>query len=153
MEMADVKEFLNPKSMLPPGVAGAVAMMIANSLWVAFGLPQAWAALLVSFLFGILAVAATPAPMWQRTIYCVLNSFVIFAMGWGGNAATRDALRPQNVRQSSGFEFKLSTAYAQPASPPRQEQDLARQREELERREQDLRRREQELLRKEEQRK
>src|SRR2546428_13703323 len=143
MEMADVKEFLNPKSMLPPGVAGAVAMMIANSLWVAFGLPQAWAALLVSFLFGILAVAATPAPMWQRTIYCVLNSFVIFAMGWGGNAATRDALRTQELRQSSGFEFKLSTASAQPGSP-RHEQDLARRREELERREEELRRREQE---------
>ncbi len=42
--MPDVKEFLNPKSTLTPGVAGVIAMLVANSMWVAFGLRQAWTA-------------------------------------------------------------------------------------------------------------
>ena len=41
MEMND---FLNPKSMLTPGIAGSLIMAITNILWIEFVLPQKWVA-------------------------------------------------------------------------------------------------------------
>jgi len=70
--MADVKEFLNPKSMLTPGIAGGVTMMISNTLWFQFELPQKWTALTISFLLGLMVVVAK-APAWQRLVFWVLN--------------------------------------------------------------------------------
>jgi len=37
-ENAGVGEFLNPKSMLTPGICGAIIMVMANALGAAFGL-------------------------------------------------------------------------------------------------------------------
>ncbi len=63
--MPDVKEFLNPKSALTPGVAGAIAMLVANSLWVTFGLRQAWTALAISILFHF-SLARAPLRRFRR---------------------------------------------------------------------------------------
>lgn len=147
--MVDIKEFLNPKATLTPGFAGGVVMAIANSLWVAFELPQAWTALAVSSLVALLVVAANPAPLWQRLIYWVLNALVIFSVGAGGNALGRGAARAADIRPSAAFQLAgAATAYAQPRETARPEQDLQKQREEIERRERELQRREQELQRK-----
>lgn len=83
--MADIKEFINPKSMLTPGLAGGITMMIANSLWVQFALPQKWTALVISFLFGAIVFSVKNLPPWQRSIYYILNSLIIFSMGVGVN--------------------------------------------------------------------
>ncbi|HMC18739.1 MAG TPA: hypothetical protein VKH16_05920 [Gemmatimonadales bacterium] len=86
MEKARVDEFLQPKAMLTPGIAGGVTMLIANALWVAFSLPPRWTSLVLSFVVGLLVfVAKGGVPGWQRTVYYVLNSLIIFSVSIGTN--------------------------------------------------------------------
>ena len=88
-------EFVNPKSMLTPGVTGTVTMTITNSLWVQFGIQPRWCALALSFALGLLVFASSAAmPPWQRMILYVVNSLIIFSVGTGVNylgGATFDA--------------------------------------------------------------
>ena len=85
-----VQDFLNPTSMLTPGLAGAMTMMISNALSFQFGLPPSWTGLGVSFLMGMLVWSATKISFVPRAVYYVLNSLVIFcvAAGSGGVAAS-----------------------------------------------------------------
>ena len=83
--METPKEFLNPSSMLTPGIAGAVTMTIANTLSAQFGLNAAVVALLCSFLIGLLVVTAKTVPSWKKYAYYVFNSLVIFTMAVGTN--------------------------------------------------------------------
>src|SRR5213595_1337567 len=71
--------------MLTPGIAGGVTMLIANALWVAFSLPPRWTSLVLSFLLGLLVFVATKVPLWQRAVYYLLNSLIIFAVSIGTN--------------------------------------------------------------------
>ncbi len=87
MANAKVEEFLQPKSMLTPGVAGGVTMLIANTLWVVFSLPPRWTSLVLSFVLGLLVFVTTGAPVWQRVVYYVLNSLIIFSVSIGTNYA------------------------------------------------------------------
>ena len=80
-------EFLNPKSMIILGAAGGVAMIIANTLWVQFGILQALTALAVSALLNLLVVAHFQASLFHRCIYFVLNGLVIFCVAVGANSA------------------------------------------------------------------
>jgi hypothetical protein len=143
----DIKEFVNPKSMLTPGVAGAVVMAIANSLWVTFGLPQAWTGLLVSLLLGLLVAGGMAAPMWQRTVYCVLNALVIFSMSIGSNSVGVKAVDAPTTPgpKTQLFELGPARADAQPRVQPREAAEITRQKEELQRRERDLLEREKAL--------
>ena len=81
-----MKEFVNPKSMLTPGVAGGIAMLIANSLWLQFSLEPRWTGLILSFMFGLLVFAAIEIAWWQRIIYWFLNSLLIFSIGFSAHA-------------------------------------------------------------------
>ena len=83
--MAKVDDFLKPESMMTPGVAGAITMTISNTMWMQFGLQQRWCALALSFAFGALVFAATRIAVWQRAVYYVLNSLIIFSAAAGGN--------------------------------------------------------------------
>jgi hypothetical protein len=86
VERAKVDEFLQPKAMLTPGIAGGVTMLIANALWVAFSLPPRWTSLLLSFVLGLLVfVTTTRVALWQRAVYYLLNSLIIFAVSIGTN--------------------------------------------------------------------
>ena len=81
-----IDEFLNPKSMLTPGMAGAVTMMIANTLWVQFGCTPKWSGIAISFGFGLLVFfASVGAPLWHRMTLYFLNSMIIFSMSVGAN--------------------------------------------------------------------
>src|SRR5437879_13907406 len=87
MEKVRVEEFLQPKAMLTPGIAGGVTMLIANALWVAFSLPPRWTSLVLSFLLGLLVfVATTRVPVWQRVVYYLLNSLIIFSVSIATNS-------------------------------------------------------------------
>lgn len=77
-------DFLNPASMLTPGFAGAVAMMISNTLVHAFGLPPAWSALVLSFLLGSIVWVASVS-LLRGAVYYVLNSLIIFSVAFGTN--------------------------------------------------------------------
>ena len=83
--MAQIDDFLKPESMMTPGVAGAITMTISNTMWLQFGLQQRWSALALSFAFGALVFAATRIPVWQRAVYYLLNSLIIFSAAAGGN--------------------------------------------------------------------
>ena len=86
MERSKVDEFLQPKAMLTPGIAGGITMLIANALWVAFSLPPRWTSLVLSFVLGLLVFAAKGGvPAWQRAVYYLLNSLIIFAVSIGTN--------------------------------------------------------------------
>ncbi len=50
---SQVSEFLNPKSMMTPGLAGGFTMTIVNTLWVQFGPQPKWCALGLSFTLGV----------------------------------------------------------------------------------------------------
>lgn len=75
--------------MLTPGVTGSTSMMITNTLTGQFEIlagRQSEVGLLVCFLFGLLIIAgASSLSFWQRSIYCVLNSLVIFTFALGAN--------------------------------------------------------------------
>src|SRR5919204_1481884 len=77
--------------MLTPGIAGGVTMLIANALWVAFGLPPRWTALVLSFVLGLLVFVGRSGgvPGWQRAVYYLLNSLIIFSVSIGTNYAVR----------------------------------------------------------------
>ena len=96
MERAKVDEFLQPKAMLTPGIAGGVTMRIANALWVAFSLPPRWTSLVLSFVLGLLVFVAKGGgvPLWQRAVYYLLNSLIIFSVSIGTNYAGVGVTRP-----------------------------------------------------------
>lgn len=83
-EPIQIGDFLNPASMLTPGFAGAVAMMISNTLVHAFGLPPAWSALVLSFLLGTIVWVASVS-LLRGAVYYVLNSLIIFSVAFGTN--------------------------------------------------------------------
>lgn len=79
-------QFLNPKSMVTPGVAGSVMMFVANGLCAAF--PEfafRYVALFLSFGLGLLVFAAPSMQLLERGVYWFLNSLIIFVVGVGGS--------------------------------------------------------------------
>jgi hypothetical protein len=86
--------FLTPEAMLTPGVAGAMTMMITNALWQNFALPPAYTGLALSFVFGLLVLAAAKA-LIPKAVFYVLNSLVIFCVAAGASGfASAPATRP-----------------------------------------------------------
>jgi hypothetical protein len=73
--------------MLTPGVAGALTLLMTNSLALAFGIPLdylGYAALAISALFAALVIAGS-IPLHQRIVYRVLNTLIIFCVAMGSN--------------------------------------------------------------------
>ncbi len=103
-------EFLNPKSMLTPGAAGAIIMLISNSLWVTFGFPSNWSALLFSFLFAIMVVGHYVAPFWHKALLMVFNTLIVFSLGVGTMSMGSAAFWP------GGPSTSASSAAHQPAA-------------------------------------
>ena len=83
--MPELNDFLNPRSMLTPGLAGGLTMVISTSLYVQFGLPQKWTALTISLVLSLLVVRGQNIPLWERIIYYGLNALFIFSMGLGAH--------------------------------------------------------------------
>lgn len=79
------EEFLNPKSMLTPGIAGSLTMFITNTLTNQFGMPPNYTGLGISILFGLCVFAVTAIVLWQRILFFVLNSLFIFSFALGAN--------------------------------------------------------------------
>lgn len=103
--MSQLDEFINPKAMVTPGAAGAVVMLISNTLWVQFALPQRWAGLAISFALGLLVFKykARQLPVWEKFVYYVVNSLIIFSMGLGANTAAKGAVGATAFLQRKAF--------------------------------------------------
>lgn len=118
-----MSEFLNPKSMITPGIAGAVMMFLVNGLSVPFPeLPQRWLALGLSLLIGALVVLRqSDIQLVSRLGFWVLNSLVIFVVGFGSNNLARDVVNaPPSVAARGGpaephaaLSLLFPSAYAQ----------------------------------------
>lgn len=124
--MGKLEDFLKPESMMTPGVAGAITMTISNTLWVQFGLQQRWSALLLSFAFGALVFTASRLKIWQRSVYYVLNSLIIFSAAAGSNyigyqvsetAQTASLLEPPAVH-AMNWPSLAQNVYAAEATSP-----------------------------------
>ena len=121
-------EFLNPKSMLTPGACGAVVMGITNTLAASLGLHGSSRMLLclgLSFLIGTLVFAAGIKQLWQKVVYYIFNSLIIFTMGAGVNSASQTAFNPSstNPDNPSAASVPASSSTAPPTNihplPPR----------------------------------
>ena len=62
-------------------------MLISQALCNAFHLHLAGTIIALSFLVGLLVFITTSIPIWQRIVYYVLNSLIIFAVAVGASAA------------------------------------------------------------------
>lgn len=101
-----MNQFLNPKSMSTPGVAGALMMLIANTLCINFPeFPFRYVALILSFLIGAVVFTASTMKIWERGIYWIVNSLIIFSMGVGStNIAANVAMnQAQNEYQQPQY--------------------------------------------------
>jgi choline-glycine betaine transporter len=86
------QDFLNPRSMLTPGFAGGLTVLINNALAGAFGLPGnylGYSALAISALFATLVLTAG-VPLIQRIVFYVLNTLIIFCVAMGSNSTVRE---------------------------------------------------------------
>ena len=96
-------QFLNPKSMMTPGFAGGLMMLVANA--VCFVFPEVafrYVALALSLLIGFVVVSAAEAKPPARAAYWLVNSLVIFAMGVGAtNIGANIAGEPPAASQSA----------------------------------------------------
>ena len=91
-----MKDFLNSKSVLTPGIAGAIAMLITATLSSQFGAPPKWTCLGISGLLG-LSIVLRDADLSRSllVIFFVLNSLVIFAVAVGANSTGAAATHPK----------------------------------------------------------
>jgi phosphate/sulfate permease len=87
--------FLDSRSMLTPGLAGAVTMLLANTLYQQFALPQKWTAIALSFALGLLVFGDRRTALWQRILLYVLNSLIIFSMAVGANTVGQAVTSPR----------------------------------------------------------
>lgn len=104
-----ISQFLTPEAMLTPGVAGSLTMMITNALALNFAMPRAWIGLGLSFVFGLLVIAATRS-LLQKAVFYVLNSLVIFCVAAGANGIGTGAAQRVSLSLTA-------TAFADGASP------------------------------------
>lgn len=117
-----MKDFLNPKSMLTPGVAGTLMMFLVNGIAAAFPeLAPRYLALGMSFLIGAAVVFAPQQVViraFERGLYWVLNSLIVFVVGFGTTNLAANAASPANAPQAF-LPSLMSSAVAQekPAKP------------------------------------
>ena len=99
-----LNEFLNPKSMLTPGICGALVMTITNAVGTSFGVVgvgRTVMSLALSFLIGTLVFAATTKSIGQKLVFYVLNSLIIFSTAAGTNSAGQAAVSASSPAASS----------------------------------------------------
>jgi hypothetical protein len=102
-------DFLNPKSMITPGAAGGITMMITNTLASQFsGLPGNWTALTLSFMFGALTFMYA-AHVLNRIIFFVINSLIIFVMAQGSNTL---GLSVRQASATPSAQFSAAPAHS-----------------------------------------
>jgi hypothetical protein len=82
-------DFLSPTGSLTPAAAGAIVLLITNTLGAAFGLPRALTALVLSAIVGALIVARFKTTFGARLGYWIVNSLTIFAVALGANGVVR----------------------------------------------------------------
>ena len=121
-----IKDFLNPNSMLTPGIAGSLTMMIANTLFITFTIPPKYSATILSFMLGTLVFASDSfnskekkIPPWLKIIYYIINSLIIFSVGIGANYAGMTTAKNLNTKNFHGDLFQSIAIAEEPPPIPR----------------------------------
>jgi hypothetical protein len=129
-----MNDFLNGKSMITPGVAGALVLVISNTAFTQFGIPSKWSSLILSFLLGTLVFAGTVGALWQKGVLYLLNSAIIFSVAVGTNQVGTGLSGPskdrtikalveendqlyQELQQAKGLPAPVMTAQPIPPAP------------------------------------
>jgi purine-cytosine permease-like protein len=98
-----MSEFLNSKSMITPGIAGAVVTLVAGTLASQFGVPAKWTALAVSVLLALMVFFGDKVnKVSHRAVAFVLNALIIFSISVGANTSITSAKAPP--KQPPPFE-------------------------------------------------
>lgn len=130
-----MNEFLNPKSMVTPGVAGAMVMLIANAVVSQFPeVPFRWAITLLSFMVGTVVFYAVSMPLLQRVAFWGVNSLIIFSVGIGTSNVAANVQKVAGSGPMVGIlDSLVPSAHAQTpaAGIPTCEEHLAKTRQEL----------------------
>jgi hypothetical protein len=116
-EEKTVNDFLNPKSMVTPGMAGALVMFLSNA--VCFQFPEIaprWAALLLSFALGGFVIAAAKLRYLQAAGYWLINSLIIFAVAAGSAGVAAKTTGAVSTGATALANFFIPSAVAQPAT-------------------------------------
>jgi hypothetical protein len=92
-------EYLNSKSMLAPGIAGATTTMITGTLVSQFGFPGNYTALAVSFMLGMVVFSDKTVPVLQRAVFYLVNSMIIFNVAVGLNTAGAAVMNTNKVQE------------------------------------------------------
>jgi hypothetical protein len=112
--MAEAKDFLNPHSMLTPGLAGGLTVSISMPLALAFSLSIKWLALVISLLLGLAIMLSIKEPLskLQRFVYYILNSLIIFstALGAGINIDPPPKTPASRHAEPMGYQGKRDYA-------------------------------------------
>lgn len=105
-----IGEFLQPKAMLTPGIAGGLTTLVTNALTSQFGLWPNYTGLAISFLFGLIVFqAAIAIPFMHKIAYYFLNSLVIFSVAMGANQTGVTLTKSDRSVQSAPKTMKLAT--------------------------------------------
>jgi len=106
--MPEMKDFLNPASILTPGIAGGLTASISFPLVTQFDLSFKWVALIISFILGLLIVLSykEAMPKMLRILYCVLNSLIIFSVSVGTGVTVDPMPKPPRFHTSSKSNVK-----------------------------------------------
>ncbi|MCK5052290.1 MAG: hypothetical protein KAS53_11250 [Candidatus Cloacimonetes bacterium] len=81
--MALTHDFLNPESMITPGLAGSITFALTNALTMQLNLPVRWTGIVISFMLGTIVFKAKKLPIWNKLVLYILNSLIIFAFATG----------------------------------------------------------------------
>lgn len=103
-------DFLNPKSMITPSIAGALVMFLTNTLWVQFGLPQKWTAFDLSYILVSYIVYKYKSKLFEKLILGFLNGLIIFSFAVSSNYGIPKII---NMSQSSHIFVAMSSGKRQ----------------------------------------
>jgi len=110
------EDFLNPSSMLTPGLAGGSVLAITLMLSGMFGLNQLWCLLGFSFLFGLLVLVKS-VKWWLGAVYYVINSLIICSVAYGAlQSSTVDRRDPPATSGPPAGVTIQSTVVAAPGN-------------------------------------
>ena len=108
-----MNDFLKAKSMVTPGVVGALVTVLTTTLATSFGAPANWTALALSFLCGLVVFTDKTVTGALRVVFYVLNSLIIFSTAVGTNGlavAASGGERPVAVVQPTPAPLPEVTA-------------------------------------------
>ena len=97
--MVNAKDFLNPNSMLTPGIAGGLTVTITLPLVTQFYLSFKWVALAVSFLIALSVIFSFKEKIKvpQKVAYCLLNTLIIFSVSVGAGVSMDTKPLPPSI--------------------------------------------------------